>query len=222
MRRRWTRVAAAGGVLTVTLLGLLLANVGGGSPDAHDAATTPSASPRIDATPSKSSAVTATPTTAPSTSAAPDEYARLVADLVFAMDTRAGTAETFRARLLDQADPGPSERGRADLERLLAPRVPAADRWSRMAANKQWSSWTTTSVYVPGTWERLVTEGRAHAGWAMRNVTGVQTVQYRDSGAWRESGRERTVTVAMRCPRPDDASDLDGCRLLLVPVEPLP
>jgi hypothetical protein len=222
MRRRWTRVAAAGGVLTVTLLGLVLANIGGGAPDDVEGKPAPSSSVASEATPSSRPAVSAPQATTPSPSA-PDEYARVVADLVFAMDTRAGTAEAFGARLLDEADPGLSDRGRADLERLLAPRVPAADRWSRMAANQQWSSWTTTSVYVPGTWERLVTEGRAHAGWAMRNVTGIQTVHYRDAGTWQESGRERTVTVAMRCPRPDDAGgDLDGCRLLLVPVEPLP
>jgi hypothetical protein len=153
----------------------------------------------------------------------PDGYARAIAQLVFAVDTRDGSSDELRSVLLGEADPRLSSTGREDLVRLLAVRLPDDGQWARMAANQQWAEWRATDVHEPGTFAEMVVEGHSGAGWAMRNVTGIQTVHYRDGGQWRESARERTVTVAMRCPLPDSAvTDLDRCRLLLVPPTVVP
>jgi hypothetical protein len=159
---------------------------------------------------------------APAVTGEPDDYARSVAALVFALDTRTGSREDYRRTLLADADPGLTAGGRDDLERTLDMRIPTADAWARMSTNQQWSQWQPADVHEPGTWQRVVTAGQADPGWAMRNVTGIETTHYREAGQWRQASRERTVTVGMRCPLPDSGVELDRCRLVLVPPRVVP
>jgi hypothetical protein len=154
---------------------------------------------------------------APARTDQPDDYARSVAAVVFGMDTRTHSPQDYRHALLADADPALTAGGRDDLERTLDMRIPTADAWARMSANQQWSQWQATDVHEPGTWQRVVTLGQAEPGWAMRNVTGIETVHYREAGQWRQASRERTVSVGMRCPLPETDVELDRCRLVLVP-----
>ena len=110
--------------------------------------------------------------------------------------------------------------GYADLERLLAERIPTGEQWARMRANAQWSTFEPTDVWEPGSWTQVVIAGQAEPGWVVRNVTGVQTTHYTENGAERSAVRERTVTVAMRCPAP--GAGVDSCRLVLVGGSVLP
>lgn len=81
----------------------------------------------------------------PSTSD-PDLYAEAVAAVVFGLDTTSAGHEDYRAALLAEADPQMSPRGLADLERMVAERIPAPELWERMRANEQWSQWQAESV----------------------------------------------------------------------------
>jgi hypothetical protein len=209
-------------VVAAVVLGVLVLGRDEGGATAEgavpDAASTVSAHPKASAEDRAREASPASVATAD-----PDEYARAIAAVVFAVDTREGSSDELRAALLSEADPRLSDTGLADLTRLLRVRVPTDAEWTRMAANQQVSQWQATDVHEPGTFSQMVVEGVTDPGWAMRNVTGIQTVHYRDAGGWRESARERTVTVAMRCPLPESGvTDLDSCRLLLVPATVVP
>jgi hypothetical protein len=219
MSKRTAVVLAFAGFATATVIALVVWMLFRG-----DATATPLASaPSETATASGSATPQARARDGLSDAGDPDTYAREIAAVVFAVDTRTGSPNDLRARLLAEADPRLSETGRADLERLLVTRIPTDEGWARMASNEQWSEWVTTGTHEPGTFAQMVIEGQTYPGWAMRNVTGIQTTHYRDGGAWREAARERTVTVAMRCPLPGaDAVDLDRCRLLLVPATVVP
>lgn len=146
----------------------------------------------------------------------PDEYAKAIAAAVFAQDTVATDPEDHRAALMSQADPLMSARGRADLERMVAERIPTPEQWQRMRANDQWSQWTTDDVWQPGAWDEVVTSGQAEPGWALRNVLGQQTVHFLDGGEQRTTSRERTLTIGMRCPATGAA--VQRCWLTLVGV----
>ena len=150
----------------------------------------------------------------------PDAYAVAVAELVFGLDTRDLDPVAYRDLLLADADPGLSETGRADLEALVAGRIPTDERWQRMRANDQWSVFEASDVWEPGSWEQVVTSGQAEPGWALRNVTGIQTTYYVEAGVERTSSRERTVTIGMRCPA--DGADVDRCYLMLVGAAVVP
>lgn len=150
----------------------------------------------------------------------PALYAASVASGVFGMDTRSFAAADYRALLLAEADPTLTDTGLADLERLVDERVPADDLWQRMRENQQWSSFVVTQTWEPGSWEQVVTSGHAQPGWAMRNVTGVQTTHYVQSGTARESSRERTITIGMRCPAA--GAEVDRCRLVLLGATVVP
>ncbi len=149
-----------------------------------------------------------------------DAYAAAVAGVVFGMDTRTHEPEDYRQALLGQADDRLSVTGYADLERLLAERIPTGEQWARMRANAQWSEFEPAEVWEPGSWAQVVIAGQAEPGWVVRNVTGVQTTHYTQDGAARSAVRERTVTVAMRCPAPD--AGVEACRLVLVGAAVLP
>lgn len=146
----------------------------------------------------------------------PDQYASAVAAVVFGQDTRFIDPEDYRALLMSEADPQMSSRGRSDLERMVADRTPAPDLWERMRANEQWSSWQTEDVWQPGAWDEVVTSGQAEPGWAIRNVLGQQTTHFHDGAQDRETSRERTITIGMRCPAP--GAQVDRCRLALVGI----
>ena len=146
----------------------------------------------------------------------PDEYAKAIAGAVFAQDTVATDPEDHRARLMSQADPLMSARGRADLERMVAERIPTPEQWQRMRANDQWSQWTTDDVWQPGAWDEVVTSGQAEPGWVLRNVLGQQTVHFLDGGEQRTTSRERTLTIGMRCPA--TGAEVQRCWLTLVGV----
>jgi hypothetical protein len=146
----------------------------------------------------------------------PDEYAKAIAAAVFAQDTVATDPEDHRASLMSQADPLMSARGRADLERMVAERIPTPEQWQRMRANDQWSQWTTDDVWQPGAWDEVLTSGQAEPGWVVRNVLGQQTVHFRDGGVQRETSRERTLTIGMRCPA--TGAGVARCWLTLVGV----
>lgn len=150
----------------------------------------------------------------------PDAYAQAVAAVVFGLDTRELDAADYSAAFLADADPTLTATGRADLERLIAERIPAADMWQRMRANQQWSTFEASSVWEPGSWEQVVTSGQAEPGWAMRNVTGIQTTHYVEAGAAKVASRERTVTVGIRCPAP--GTDVDRCHLVLIGATVVP
>lgn len=144
----------------------------------------------------------------------PDAYADAVAAVLFGLDTRELDPADYSALLLAEADPTLTATGRADLERLIAERIPAAELWQRMRANEQWSTFAAGDVWVPGSWEQVVTSGQAEPGWALRNVTGIQTTHYVEYGVEKAASRERTVTIGMRCPAP--GAGVDRCRLVLI------
>ena len=150
----------------------------------------------------------------------PDAYAVAVAEQVFGLDTRDLDPVAYRELLLADADPGLSATGRADLEALIAGRIPADELWQRMRANDQWSIFEASDVWEPGSWEQVVTSGQAEPGWALRNVTGIQTTHYVEGGVEKTSSRERTVTIGMRCPA--DGADVDRCYLVLVGAAVVP
>ena len=150
----------------------------------------------------------------------PDAYAGVIAQVVFGLDTRDLEPADYRALLLAEADPGLSATGRADLEALVATRIPADELWQRMRANAQWSTFEASDVWEPGSWEQVVTSGRAEPGWALRNVTGIQTTHYVEDGVQRTYSRERTVTIGMRCPA--DGADVDRCYLVLIGAAVVP
>ena len=146
----------------------------------------------------------------------PDVYAAAVAGAVFAQDTVDADPEDYRARLMVEADPQMSPRGRSDLERMVAERIPAPEQWQRMRRNGQWSQWETEEVWQPGAWDEVVTSGQAEPGWVVRNVLGQQTVHFVEGRQARETSRERTLTIGMRCPAPGAA--VDRCRLTLIGI----
>ena len=146
----------------------------------------------------------------------PNQYAVAVAAVVFGLDTTAADPNDYRALLIAEADPQMSPRGRADLERMVAERIPAPELWERMRANEQWSQWQADDVWQPGAWDEVVTSGQAEPGWAVRNVLGQQTTHFRDGGSMRSTSRERTITIGMRCPAP--GALVDRCRLTLVGI----
>jgi len=150
----------------------------------------------------------------------PGLYAAAIAAVVFGMDPRTRAAGDYRTLLMTEADPSLTETGLADLERLVEARVPADDMWQRMRTNAQWSQFVATQTWEPGSWQQVVTSGQAEPGWAMRNVTGVQTTRYVEHGAARETSRERTITVGMRCPASGAA--VDRCRLVLLGASVVP
>ncbi len=150
----------------------------------------------------------------------PDAYAVAVAGVVFALDTRDLDPADYRELLLADADPGLSETGRADLEALIAGRIPADELWQRMRANQQRSTFEASDVWEPGSWAQVVTSGQAEPGWAMRNVTGIETTTYVEAGVEKTASRERTVTIGMRCPA--DGADVDRCYLVLVGAAVVP
>ena len=152
--------------------------------------------------------------------AEPDVYAVAVAEVVFGLDTRDLDPAAYRDLLLADADPGLSATGRADLEALIAGRIPADELWQRMRANDQWSIFEASDVWEPGSWEQVVTSGQAEPGWALHNVTGIQTTYYVEAGVEKTSSRERTVTIGMRCPA--DGADVDRCYLVLVGAAVVP
>ncbi len=183
----------------------------------------------VDVWPSKSPAARPSAASAPSTSepgatqlpplpvtSDPDDYAAAVAGVVFGQDTRNTGPEDYRALLMAQADPMMSPRGRADLERMVAERIPAPELWARMRANAQWSQWTTEDVWQPGAWDEVITSGEAEPGWAVRNVLGQQTTHFLDGETSRSTSRERTITVGMRCPAP--GAKVDRCMLTMVGI----
>jgi hypothetical protein len=147
-------------------------------------------------------------------------YAAQIAAEVFGMDTRAFEVGDYRTVLVGEADPHLSEKGYTDLERLLADRLPSEDRWARMRANGQWSEFEARQVWEPGSWTQVVIAGQAEPGWVVRNVAGAQTTHYTESGVDKVAVRERSVTIAMRCPAP--GAGVDSCRLVLVGGSVLP
>ena len=126
----------------------------------------------------------------------------------------------YAAVLLAEADPGLSATGRADLESLVAARVPADELWQRMRANHQWSTFESIDVWEPGSWEQVVTSGQAEPGWALRNVTGIQTTHYVEAGVEKTTSRERTITIGMRCPV--RGVEIDRCYLVLIGATVVP
>ena len=146
----------------------------------------------------------------------PDTYAQLVATAVLGMDTRMHDPADYRLLLQYEADPQMSAKGMADLDRMIAERIPADELWTRMRANAQWSQWLVTDVWQPGSWDQVVTSGMAEPGWALRNVLGMQTTHYLDAGELRTTSRERTLTVGMRCPAP--GAEVDRCHLALIGI----
>jgi hypothetical protein len=150
------------------------------------------------------------------TTSDPDAYASAVAGVVFGLDTTFAGPDDYRALLMAQADPQMSPRGHADLERMVAERIPEPELWERMRSNGQWSAWTTQDVWQPGAWDEVLTSGQAEPGWALRNVLGTQTTHFRDGGHDRKTSRERTVTIGMRCPAPDAL--VDRCQLTMVGI----
>ncbi|WP_315093255.1 hypothetical protein [uncultured Cellulomonas sp.] len=136
------------------------------------------------------------------------------------MDTRTVDAAAYRTSLLAEADPNLTETGRADLQRLVDDRIPADDEWERMRENAQRSVFVVTQTWEPGSWQQVVIAGQAEPGWAMRNVTGVQTTHYSEDGQHRASSRERTITIGMRCP--GSGADVDRCRLVLLGATVVP
>jgi hypothetical protein len=150
----------------------------------------------------------------------PDAYAIAVADVVFGLDTRDLAPAAYREVLLADADPGLTATGWADLEALIDGRIPADELWQRMRANDQWSAYEASDVWEPGSWEQVVTGGQAEPGWAMRNVTGIQTTHYVEAGVEKSSSRERTVTIGMRCPA--DGAEVDRCYLVLIGAAVVP
>jgi hypothetical protein len=150
----------------------------------------------------------------------PDAYATAVAETLFAVDTRSLDPADYQDLLLSDADPGLSETGRADLEALVAARIPADDLWQRMRANEQRSTFEASDVWEPGSWAQVVMSGQAEPGWAMRNVTGIETTTYVEGGVEKTASRERTITIGMRCPA--DGADVDHCYLVLVGATVVP
>ena len=192
------------------------------SEDATDQEPVPRADP-VTALPAPDVSATTTPVATPTVAlpalpatSDPDEYAVAVAAVVFGLDTRDAGPEDYRALLMAEADPQMSSRGRGDLERMVAERIPTAEQWQRMRANAQWSQWQTEDVWQPGAWDEVITSGQAEPGWAVRNVLGHQTVHFDDAGQERETARERTITIGMRCPAP--GAQVDRCWLTLVGI----
>jgi hypothetical protein len=206
-------------LVAVTLLALAWLSLAGMSGGTDEVPPRPTVSPAVPATPSTAAPGSARKTTAvprlPRTSD-PDAYAAAVAGVVFGLDTTSAGPEDYRALLMAEADPQMSPRGRAALERMIAERIPEPELWQRMRSNSQRSSWTTLDVWQPGAWDDVLTSGQAEPGWALRNVIGTQTTRFRDAGQDRETTRERTVTIGMRCPAPDAL--VDRCRLTMVGV----
>lgn len=215
------RLVVIGGLvaaLTVTLMlvaGLRLAHQA--SSNAGASVTTPPTAAPSSRTPATSAA---SPASTVVSTDEPGLYAAAIAIVVFGMDTRANEPENYRGALLAEADPTLSATGSDDLKRLVDARIPADDLWQRMRENEQWSTFVVTQTWEPGSWQQVVTAGQAEPGWTMRNVTGIQTTHYLDSGEARESSRERTITVGMRCPA-DDAA-VDRCRLVLLGASTVP
>ncbi|MDQ0375956.1 hypothetical protein [Cellulomonas humilata] len=150
----------------------------------------------------------------------PALYASAVASLVFGMDTRSVDAAAYRTSLLAEADPNLTETGLADLQRLVDDRIPADDEWERMRENAQRSVFVVSQTWEPGSWQQVVIAGQAEPGWSMRNVTGVQTTHYSEDGQQRESSRERTITIGMRCPA--SGAGVDRCWLVLLGATVVP
>lgn len=184
-------------------------------------ASTPEATPGLASASAIDETASATPPAPDSLSllpdtSNPDEYAAAIASAVFAQDTVNADPEDYRARLMVEADPHMSPRGRSDLERMVAQRIPSPEQWQRMRRNSQWSQWETEDVWQPGAWDEVVTSGQAEPGWVVRNVLGQQTVHFVDGSRARETSRERTLTIGMRCPAP--GAVVDRCRLTLIGI----
>ena len=148
-----------------------------------------------------------------------DEYVTAISALVFGMDTRTTTAAQHREELRREADPKLSDDGRSDLHATIDARVPTDAMWGRMRSNEQWSQWQPTRTWEPAAWTQVVTSGHVEPGWAMRNVTGVQTIHYVEDGQVRSTSREAMLTVVMRCPA--EGVDLQSCRLVLISTQPV-
>lgn len=206
-------VAVAGLALAWLSLGAMTGGADEVPPRSTIAPSGPPAPPS--ARPSDAAPSAAPPPRLPSTSD-PDAYATAVAGVVFGLDTTFAGPDDYRALLMAEADPQMSPRGRADLERMVAERIPDPELWERMRSNGQWSAWTTQDVWQPGAWDEVITSGQAEPGWALRNVMGTQTTHFRDGGQVRETSRERTVTIGMRCPAPE--AQVDRCRLTMVGI----
>ena len=181
--------------------------------------------PHPSPTPAERTATVSSPATPPDVGALPitgeaDVYAAAVAGVVFGMDTRVHEPDAYRATLLGEADPHLSATGFADLERLLDERIPTGEQWARMRANAQWSTFEASEVWEPGSWAQVVIAGQAEPGWVVRNVTGVQSTHYTETGVEKTAVRERSVTIAMRCPAP--GAGVEACRLVLVGGSVLP
>ena len=148
-----------------------------------------------------------------------DVYAAAISARVLGLDTRTSAAAQVRERLRVEADPQLSDGGLTDLSASIDARVPTDALWERMRSNEQWSQWEPTRTWEPAAWAQVVTGGHAEPGWAMRNVTGVQTTHYREDGMTRTTSREVTLSVVMRCP--DTGVDLPSCRLVLITAQPV-
>jgi hypothetical protein len=215
-------LVVAGGVVVLVVVAMIASTMRGlQEPDAAALLNPPSATSPTAQDP-QSPSPSGAPVMAirlPSTSE-PDAYARAVAEVLFGIDTRGAGPADYRALLLADADPGLSESGRADLEALIAARIPADELWQRMRANQQRSTFEVSEVWEPGSWAQVVTSGQAEPGWAMRNVTGIETTTYVEAGVEKTASRERTITVGMRCPA--DGADVDRCYLVLVGATVVP
>ena len=212
-------------VAMLILVGIILiAGRATGTPAPKDPAAAPPAPTAVGAPPATPLATPSMPSPPaelrlPATGE-PDTYAAAAAGVVFGMDTRTLEPDAYRAALLGEADPQLSVTGLADLERLLEERIPTGEQWARMRANAQWSTFEASEVWEPGSWAQVVISGQAEPGWVVRNVTGVQTTHYTDTGVEKTAVRERSVTVAMRCPAP--GAGVEACRLVLVGGSVLP
>lgn len=216
MDKRRLAVAGLVAVAVLALIGITLLAVSGGSDEASQrSASDPLAPPAPSAEPSDATATPAPLPHLPRTSN-PAEYASAVAGVVFGLDTTLAGPGDYRALLMAEADPQMSPRGQADLERMIGERIPDPELWQRMRSNGQWSAWATQDVWQPGIWDDVLTSGQAEPGWALRNVIGTQTTHFRDAGQDRETSRERTITIGMRCPAPDAL--VDRCRLTMVGI----
>jgi mRNA-degrading endonuclease toxin of MazEF toxin-antitoxin module len=223
MRKRWL---VAAGLVAVSLgVGAVMWTSSSGDAE-RDASAAPSPSASASAstvveqlTEAAQPSGDPTGTSAPAVIVDPEEYAKHVAMLVFARDTRTEDVDALPARLLAEADPTLTDSGLADLVRMIDARVPDAAMWTRMRANQQWSEWQTQSIWEPGAWQQAVTSGYAEPGWTMRNVAGIEITHYIEDGQDRITSRERTISVLMRCPAPDAA--VDRCHLAMLSTTPV-
>jgi hypothetical protein len=209
-RRLWVVGAAAGLVLTATILVYLRSTFSGDDPVTPSAAGSP-ATPGVTDASAAAPSTRAVELTAALATDDPGEFASVVAAAIFDWETTSGHGvEEYVARLVAIADPTGEET--PGLVADLTGYLPTATAWGdlRTYSTRQWLE--VDSVQVPSLWPQALAqapEGALLPGSAAYTVSGVR----HRAGVWQgqsvASEHQVAFTVFMVC-----GPSYDRCHLL--------